>query len=93
MALVSVKSKYQVVIPRIIRKKIGVNVGDVLDAKVVRGQITFTPKAVTDRGVAESLADFQAGRTYGPFQNHAELVASLHNETAKLRSKKKSRSR
>ncbi len=33
MALVSVKSKYQVVIPQSVREKIGLNVGDLLEAK------------------------------------------------------------
>ncbi len=91
MALVSVKNKYQVVIPQNIRKRIGINVGDLLEASVERGKITFTPKSVMDRGIGESLADFREGRAYGPFGTHAELVASLHVETAKLRSRKKSR--
>jgi AbrB family looped-hinge helix DNA binding protein len=91
MALVSVKNKYQVVIPRNVRKKIGLNVGDLLDARVERGMITFTPKSVVDRGIAESLADFKEGRAYGPFETHAGLAASLHKEAAKLRPKKPGR--
>ena len=87
MALVSVKSKYQVVIPRNVRKKIGINVGDILEAAVERGKITFTPKSVVDRGIAESIADFKEGHVYGPFETRAELVASLHKEAAKLRAK------
>lgn len=85
MALVAVKNKFQVVIPQSVRAKIGLNVGDLLEAKVERGKITFTPKSVVEGGVAESLADFKAGRSYGPFTTHAELVRSLHAETAKLR--------
>jgi len=91
MALVSVKNKYQVVIPQNVRRKIGINVGDLLEAKAERGKITFTPKSVVDRGIAESLADFKAKRAYGPFETHKELVGSLHEETAKLRAKKKPR--
>jgi hypothetical protein len=37
------------------------------------------------RGIAESLADFAAGRTHGPFKTHAELINSLHRESAKVR--------
>jgi AbrB family looped-hinge helix DNA binding protein len=88
MALVSVKNKYQVVIPLHVRKKIGIKVGDLLEASVERGSITFTPKSVIDRAVAESLVDFKEGRAYGPFETAAELVASLHKEASKLRSKK-----
>ncbi len=39
MALVSVKNKYQVVIPLHVRKKIGIKVGDLLEASVERGSI------------------------------------------------------
>jgi AbrB family looped-hinge helix DNA binding protein len=83
-ALVSVKRKYQVVIPQNVREKIGLNVGDLLEARAVHGKITFTPKSVVDHGIAESLADFKEGRTYGPFETHAELVKSLHERTAEL---------
>jgi AbrB family looped-hinge helix DNA binding protein len=80
MALVSVNSKYQVVIPQNVREKIGLNVGDLLEAKAERGRITFTPKSAVDRGIAESLADFREGRSYGPFETHEELVKSLHDQ-------------
>ena len=91
MPLVPVKSKYQVVIPRDVREAIGVEVGDLLEAKVEAGKITFTPKATVEPGVAESLADFAAGRAYGPFKTDKELVSSLHRETAKVRSKTKAK--
>jgi len=56
-----------VVIPLNVRKKIGVKVGDLLEASVERGRITFTPKSVVDRELIESLMDFKEGRAYGPF--------------------------
>jgi bifunctional DNA-binding transcriptional regulator/antitoxin component of YhaV-PrlF toxin-antitoxin module len=90
MALVSVKNKYQVVIPRDVREAVGVEVGDLLEAKAEAGRITFTPKSVVDRGVAESMADFGAGRSYGPFKTDKELISSLHQGSAKARSKTKS---
>jgi AbrB family looped-hinge helix DNA binding protein len=91
MALVSVKNKYQVVIPRDVREAVGVEVGDLLEAKAEAGRITLTPKTVVDRGIAESLADFGVGRSYGPFKTDKELVKSLHRESAKVRSKTKSK--
>jgi len=84
MQLVAVKNKFQIVIPQALRKQAGVRVGDILEAKVERGKITFTPKSIVDRGIAESLADFKAGRSIGPFNSAKELVASLHAESAKL---------
>jgi len=80
-----------VVIPQNVRRKIGINVGDLLEAKAERGKIMFTPKSVVDRDIAESLEDFKAERAYGPFETHEELLASLHAETVKLHAKKKPR--
>jgi len=62
MPVVTVKNKYQVVLPQALREQVGVKVGDLLEAKVERGRITFTPKAPVDRGIAESLKDFKQGR-------------------------------
>ena len=78
MPLVTVKNKHQVVIPAMVRKQAGIRVGDLLEAKVERGQVTFTPKSVIDRGIAESLEDFKRGRSYGPFDTAEEMIASLH---------------
>lgn len=91
LPLVAVKSKFQIVIPQSVREQAGVRIGDLLEARVERGRITFTPKSVVDRGIAESLADFKAGRAYGPFRTPTELIASLHAEARKLRASKKSK--
>jgi AbrB family looped-hinge helix DNA binding protein len=92
MAVVTVKNKFQVVIPRSVREKIGVGVGDLLEARVERGTIIFTPKTLVDRGIAESLEDFKRGRTRGPFETSEELLASIRRRTRKARSKKRSKS-
>ena len=68
MPLVSVKDKFQIVIPLKVRRKIGVKVGDLPEATAEQGKITFTPKSVVDRHIAESLADFKTGRSFGPFE-------------------------
>ena len=83
MAIVTVKKKFQVVIPRSVREKIGVNVGDFLEAKVERGKITFTPKSLLDRGIEQSLEDYRQGRFYGPFDSAEEAIAALKNEVRK----------
>jgi AbrB family looped-hinge helix DNA binding protein len=83
MELVTIKSKYQVVIPRRVREQLRVGIGDLLEAKVERGKITLTPKSVVDRGIAEGLADFRAGRFKGPFASAEELIDSLRASTDK----------
>jgi AbrB family looped-hinge helix DNA binding protein len=93
MPLVTVKNKYQVVIPAVVRRQAGIRVGDLLEAKVERGKVTFTPKSVIDRGIAESLDDFKRGRSYGPFDTAEELIASLHAKVKRLGAGKFNRSR
>lgn len=93
MAIVTVKKKYQVVIPQNIREQLPIAVGDILEASVERGKITFTPKSIVDRGIDESLAEFREGRSYGPFETHKELIASLHKESKAVRARKAKRAR
>ncbi len=77
MSLVTVKNKFQVVIPQQVRKEIGVTVGDIFEAKVERGRITLTPKSVVDRAIAEGLEDVRKGRVRGPFKSADEMIDSL----------------
>ena len=49
MATVTVKDKYQVVIPQALREQLGISCGDVLEARVERGRLTYTPDAAMDR--------------------------------------------
>ncbi len=77
MPLVKVKDKYQVTLPTAVRDEAGVAIGDILEAKVVNGKITLTPKSVIDRGIAEGLADFKKGRFIGPFDNADVAVKAL----------------
>jgi len=91
--LVRVKTKYQVTLPTAVREQAGVRLGDLLEAKVEEGKITLTPKSVIDRGIAESLAEFKKGLSYGPFKTAEEMLASLHRDARKLRSKRTERFR
>lgn len=83
MELVTVKTKYQIVIPQSIRKKAGVYVGDLLEAKVENGKITFSPKSVVDRHLAEGLEDLKHGRTHGPYRSAKEAIAALEARASK----------
>ena len=91
MPIVTVKNKYQVVIPAKVREQVQIAIGDLLEAKFEKGKITFTPKSLVDRDIAQSLEEFKSGRSYGPFDTHEEFVASLHKESKKLLTKKTKR--
>jgi AbrB family looped-hinge helix DNA binding protein len=88
MAIVTVKNKYQVVIPRHVRDEIGVAIGDVFEAKAEKGKIVFEPKSIVDRGIAESMEEFKAGRVFGPFATHKRFLGALHEEAKKAGAKK-----
>jgi AbrB family looped-hinge helix DNA binding protein len=87
MAIVTVKNKYQVVIPQAIREKLGISRGDVLEAKVERGRITYTPKTVIDRipaGKAERERFFKKLREDAPAWLKETWAASKRRGTDKL---------
>lgn len=91
MELVTVKTKFQVVIPRSIRKRVRLNIGDLLEASFENGKITFTPKTVIDRHLAEGLEDLAQGRTHGPYDSAPEAISALerrarrHNKSPRKR--------
>ena len=85
MALVKIKEKYQVTLPAALREKIGLEVGDLLDAKVEGKKITLTPKSVLDRELAQALKEIEEGNNFGPFSSAKDLIRSLHREAKKLK--------
>ena len=87
MALVTVKNKYQVVIPQAIRQKLGISRGDVLEAKVERGRLTYTPKTVISRipvNKAERERFLKQLRGEAPTWLKEMWAASKRNGTDKL---------
>ncbi len=87
MPLVKIKEKYQVTLPASVREKAGLEVGDLLEAKVEGKKITLTPKTVLDRELALALKEIDEGKTYGPFSSAKDLIRSLHREVKKFKKK------
>jgi AbrB family looped-hinge helix DNA binding protein len=87
MAIVAVKNKYQVVIPQAIREELGISQGDVLEAKVEPGRLTYTPKAVIDRipaGKAERVRFFKKLSEQAPAWLQETWASSRRSGTDKL---------
>jgi AbrB family looped-hinge helix DNA binding protein len=87
MEIVTVKNKYQVVIPQVIRERLGINRGDVLEARVERGRLTYTPKAVIDRfpsGKAARERFFKQLRADAPEWLKETWAASKRRGTDKM---------
>lgn len=89
MELVKVKTKYQITLPSALRKKTGVKIGDIFEARVEKEEITLKPKRVIDRDIQESLDEAKAGKLYGPFKTHSEFLAFLHESVKKYKTKKR----
>jgi len=77
MEVVTVKTKFQIVIPQRIREQAQVDIGDILEARVENGKITFTPKSLIDRHLAEGLEDARQGRTHGPYATAEVAIKAL----------------
>lgn len=77
MSIIKVKTKGQVTIPTALRTRLGVAVGDLLEAQVEGHVIILTPKTLVDKPLAEGLADIKAGRVKGPFATADKMLAAL----------------
>jgi AbrB family looped-hinge helix DNA binding protein len=88
MNLVAVKSKFQIVIPQRIREQMGVGVGDVLEARMERGKITYTPKRPIDQDLAQGLDDLKHGRTHGPYASVEEAIVALESRARRTKKRR-----
>ena len=89
MPLVTVKNKYQVILPTTVRRQAKLAVGDILEAKVEGKKITLTPKSLVDREIALALNDVRKGRVVGPFSSASAMLADLHKRVAQHQKRKK----
>jgi len=77
MPYVTVKKKFQIVIPAAVRKEARIKVGDLLEAKFDRGRLLFAQKTALDRGIAESIEEIKKGHFIGPFDNAKDAMKAL----------------
>jgi bifunctional DNA-binding transcriptional regulator/antitoxin component of YhaV-PrlF toxin-antitoxin module len=82
VAVVKVKSHYQVTLPPQIRAKARVAVGDLFEAKVEGRTITLIPKRMIDRELVLALNEVKRGRVKGPFPTAQATVRALRRRTA-----------
>ncbi len=89
MSIVKVKIKGQVTLPSSLRQQVGLKVGDLLEVKEERGKIILTPQTIIDRRLAESIADFKAGRSYGPFDTADDMIKDMKQRVKKMKNKQR----
>ena len=72
----------QVVIPKKLHDRLGLESGDYLEVEEQQGRVVMTPKTLIDRRLhevfRESMEDFKSGRYSGPFDTAEQATASLH---------------
>ena len=97
-----VNEKTREIFPPSVRRKAGIKIGDELEVKVSGGIITMLPKLpsadheytpeqrrVVDARLAKALGEVKAGRTYGPFETHEEMMGFLNRRpSSKVRGKR-----
>ena len=64
--LAHIKRNFQLTLPSVIRKHLGLREGDVVDVALQGGQIVLTPKRVVDRDEADALAAAERNASHVP---------------------------
>mgnify|MGYP001608967537 CR=1 FL=1 len=92
MPIGKIGQRRQVVIPKEIFDALGLQIGDFVEVKQVKGTVVIKPKklvdadevltpeqrAVIDAGLAEAEEDIRAGRVSGPFHRIDKLKRHLN---------------
>jgi AbrB family looped-hinge helix DNA binding protein len=78
VAIVKIGVSRQVAIPKKLHDQLGLAPGDYLQVELQGDRLILTPKALVEKGLAESLDDLREGRVYGPFKSARALLRSLH---------------
>ena len=94
MALVTVKDKFQVTLPAKLRTRIGLRVGDLMDATVHEDGILLRPKAVVDRKtIADELERMLRESAAAPEDRGRSEEAILEDATADVAAARRRRRR
>lgn len=74
-----VKDKFQLTLPRKLRERKKIEIGDIFveEDDGDEGVIRLRVKRLVNRDIAEGLADARAGRVHGPFDTAEEAIKSL----------------
>ncbi len=100
---VTVKNKTPLVVPPSIRRRAGWKPGDELEFRAAGGVITITAKPESashddytpgqrkyiDARLKKALGEVEEGKTIGPFNTAAEVIASMEADVKKLRAAKR----
>ena len=78
-SVVKIGASRQVIIPKKIHDRLGLEAGDYLEVVLRDDTVILTPKALVEKRLAEALEDVKRGRVHGPFRSSAEMIRSLRH--------------
>lgn len=90
-SVVRLTGNYQVSVPKAVREKLGLKLGDFLDTSIEKGAVVLRPKLLVDPG---RLAAERARAGIGvsrAFDTADELIADLHTTTRRAKSKRRTK--
>ncbi len=76
-SVVKIGASRQVIIPKKIHDRLGLEPGDYLEVELQNDKVILTPKALVEKRLAEALEDVKRGRVHGPFRSASEMLRSL----------------
>ncbi len=77
-SIVKIGASRQVIIPKKIHDRLGLQPGDYLEVELQDDKVVLTPKALVEKRLAEALDDVKHGRIHGPFRSAKEMLRALH---------------
>lgn len=76
-SVVKIGASQQVIIPKKIHDRLGLEAGDYLEVELQDHKVILTPKALIEKRLAEALEDVKRGRVHGPFSSADTMIQSL----------------
>lgn len=80
-SVVKIGASRQVIIPKKIHDRLGLEPGDYLEVELKDDTVVLTPKALVEKRLVEALEDVRHGRINGPFRSASEMLKSLRQRT------------
>ena len=84
MSAVKIGVSRQVVIPKKIHEKLGLEPGDYLEVALKDGTVVFTPKTLVDKRIEKRLAEareeIKTGHGIGPFKSARAAMRALRSK-------------
>lgn len=86
--VIQIRHNFQITVPTVIRKRLGLHIGDILETNIKEGKIIITPKKIIDadqtwfwtkewqESEKEAEADLKTGKVK-KFKNVEDLIADL----------------